>query len=191
MAKQVLIKTYTWTFPFDLLNCLSISLWCLVASLTIMIIIQTLWKLLVIIKKKSSFVNVSTYWPWLYLRSKLHSFNLLNKSCHENYSNNRFNWFHALTKCNAKTSINSFNVFVLNTLEKVMAFREYSTVSYHATEDDAKESEQEILLHNARDRENSEGNDNFFWIGRIDMSYFILILQSWQIAYLNQYNHRW
>ena len=73
-----------------------------------------------------------------------------------------------------------------------MAFREYSTVSYHATEDDAKESEQEILLYNARDRKNSKGNGNFFWIGRIDMSYFILvILQSSQIAYLKQYYHRW
>ena len=67
-----------------------------------------------------------------------------------------------LTKCNAKTTINLVNVFVLNTLEKVMAFREYSTVSYHATEDDAKEIEQEVLPRNARDRKNSEGNGNFF-----------------------------
>ena len=81
---------------------------------------------------------------------------------HFNVLNSSVSVFLVLTKCYEKTTINSFNVFVLNTLEKVMAFREYSTVSYHATEDDAKESEQEILLHNARDRENSEGNGNFF-----------------------------
>ena len=43
-----------------------------------------------------------------------------------------------------------------------MASKEYSTVSYHATNDDAKESTPEVLLDNAKDRENSEGNGDFF-----------------------------
>ena len=43
-----------------------------------------------------------------------------------------------------------------------MASKEYSTVSYHATKDDAEESIPEVLLDNAKDRENSEGNGDFF-----------------------------
>jgi len=39
-----------------------------------------------------------------------------------------------------------------------MASREYSTVSYHATKDDAKESIPELLVHDAKDCENSEGD---------------------------------
>jgi len=39
-----------------------------------------------------------------------------------------------------------------------MASTAYSKVSYHATRDDAKESIPEALLHNANNRENSEGD---------------------------------
>ena len=42
-----------------------------------------------------------------------------------------------------------------------MASREYSTVSYHATKDDTKESIPEVLLDNAKGRENYEGNGYF------------------------------
>ena len=50
----------------------------------------------------------------------------------------------------------------MNTLERVMASREYSTVSYHATKDDTKESIPEVLMHDAKDRENSEGIGELF-----------------------------
>ena len=43
-----------------------------------------------------------------------------------------------------------------------MASKVYTTVSYHATNDDTKDSTPEILLDNAKDRENSEGNGDFF-----------------------------
>ena len=43
-----------------------------------------------------------------------------------------------------------------------MASREYSTVSYHATKDDAKANIPEVLLDNAKECENSEGNDDCF-----------------------------
>jgi len=39
-----------------------------------------------------------------------------------------------------------------------MASKVYTTVSYHATNDDTKDSTPEILLDNAKDRENSEGD---------------------------------
>ena len=57
--------------------------------------------------------------------------------------------------------IHSFDILVLNTLDRVMASKEYSTVLYHATNDDAKESTPELLLKNAKDLENSEGNGDF------------------------------
>ena len=63
---------------------------------------------------------------------------------------------------NVKNLIHSFDILVLNTLEREMASREYSTVSYHATKDDAKESIPEVLVHDAKDRENSGGNGEFF-----------------------------
>ena len=43
-----------------------------------------------------------------------------------------------------------------------MASKVYTTVSYHATNDDTKDSTPEILLDNAKDRENSEGNGDLF-----------------------------
>jgi len=54
-----------------------------------------------------------------------------------------------------------------------MASTAYSEVSYHATRDDARESIPEVLLHNANDRENSEGNGEFFMNHENVISYFI------------------
>ena len=54
-----------------------------------------------------------------------------------------------------------------------MASREYSTVSYHATKDDTKESIPEVLMHDAKDRENSEGIGELFLNYKSTMSYFI------------------
>ena len=48
------------------------------------------------------------------------------------------------------------------TLERVMASREYSTVSYHATKDDAKDSMPEVLVNDAINRDNFEGNGEYF-----------------------------
>ena len=54
-----------------------------------------------------------------------------------------------------------------------MASREYSTGSYHATKDDAKESIPELLVHDAKDCENSEGIGDFFLNYENSISYFI------------------
>ena len=54
-----------------------------------------------------------------------------------------------------------------------MASTAYSKVSYHTTRDDARESIPEALLHNANDRENSEGNGDFFMNHENGISHFI------------------
>ena len=54
-----------------------------------------------------------------------------------------------------------------------MASKEYSTVSYHATKDDAKESVPELLVHDAKDCENPEGIGDFFLNYENSISYFI------------------
>lgn len=53
-----------------------------------------------------------------------------------------------------------------------MASKEYLTVRYHATKDVAKESIPEVLLDNAKDRENSEGNGDFYLNHENSMSYY-------------------
>ena len=54
-----------------------------------------------------------------------------------------------------------------------MASREYSKVPYHATKDDEKESRPEVLVHDAKDRENSKGIGELFLNYENSISYFI------------------
>ena len=59
-----------------------------------------------------------------------------------------------------------------------MASREYSKVPYHATKDDEKESRPEVLVHDAKDRENSKGIGKLFLNYENSISYFILEIRT-------------